>query len=185
MNAIRKRLGCASATDPYLGELRVRKVSRALPHQGPANRVALLATPPLAVTPMSNPTSPGSSQADASAPYQPCVDVARFRADLREAGIEDMLTMLLTTFLEDSPERLAALDHAVRAANVKAVESAAHAFKSGAGTIRATRLAELLLAVESAAHSGVATSFDQMLTDVQSEYAAVRSDIELVLRNES
>jgi hypothetical protein len=41
----------------------------------------------------------------------PRVDVERFRADLREGGVEEMLGILLDTFVQDCPARLAAHDY--------------------------------------------------------------------------
>jgi len=76
------------------------------------------------------------------------VDVDRFRGDLRAAGVEEMCGTLLKTFMEDCQGRFAALEQAVQQGNAKTIESAAHAFKSGAGTIRATLLADALAALE-------------------------------------
>lgn len=86
-------------------------------------------------------TKPSQSQADSSKAARPPsrVDLERFRADLSEAGVEEMLGDLLATFAEDAPIRFAALKQAARDRDPKAIERAAHAFKSGAGTIRATQ----------------------------------------------
>jgi len=65
-----------------------------------------------------------------------------------------MVESLLQTFVEDCPGRFAALEKAVQEEDAKAIESAAHAYKSGSGTIRASVLAERLAFVEAAAHSG-------------------------------
>lgn len=113
----------------------------------------------------------------------PSVDVERFRSDLREADIEEMVDTLLGTFLEDSPKRLTALEHAVESGDAPAIERAAHAFKSGAGTIRATHLAELLRLAEVGARNGQPDSTD-LLEQVRVEYAAVRRQLEASLSGE-
>jgi HPt (histidine-containing phosphotransfer) domain-containing protein len=109
------------------------------------------------------------------------VDLQRFRGDLREAGIEEMVGPLLKTFMEDCPVRFAALEQAVQQGNAKAIESAAHAFKSGAGTIRATLLADALAAMEAAAHAGRLESVGVSLEEIRTEHLAVLRELELVL----
>jgi len=50
-----------------------------------------------------------------------------------EAGVDEMLWPLLATFAEDAPARFAALERGVKSGDAKAIQTAAHAFKSGAG----------------------------------------------------
>ncbi len=84
-----------------------------------------------------------------------------------------MVGPLLKTFVEDCPGRFAALEKAVHEGDSKAIESAAHAFKSGSGTIRAIVLAERLALVEAAAHSGLLQSIAVLLDQVRDEHVAV------------
>lgn len=109
------------------------------------------------------------------------MDLPRFRADLREAGVEEMLGDLLATFAEDAPIRLAALEAAARDQNPKAVERAAHAFKSGAGTIRATFLADMLAEVEAAGRSGELKRVSDLLDPMRKEYVTVMLELEAAL----
>jgi len=109
------------------------------------------------------------------------VDLERFRRDLRKAGVEEMVGTLLKTFMEDCPGRFAALEQAVQQANAKAIESAAHAYKSGAGTIRATLLADALAAIEAAAHAGRLESTGVSLEEIRTEHLAVLRELELLL----
>jgi HPt (histidine-containing phosphotransfer) domain-containing protein len=106
------------------------------------------------------------------------VDVERFRADLREAGVEEMIGTLLDTFVEDAPRRFAALEQATKSQDAKAVEAAAHAFKSGAGTIRATSLADLLAQVETAARTGRLDIVSDLLETIRYEYLVVMGELE-------
>jgi HPt (histidine-containing phosphotransfer) domain-containing protein len=101
------------------------------------------------------------------------VDVERFRADLREGGVEEMVGALLATFAHDCPERFATLEQAVKQGNAKAIENAAHAFKSGAGTVRATVLAAALSNIETAARTANLDSIPDLLQQVRDEYLAV------------
>jgi HPt (histidine-containing phosphotransfer) domain-containing protein len=116
-------------------------------------------------------------------PSAPHVDLERFRSDLREAGVEEMVGTLLQTFMEDCPGRFAALEQAVQQRNAKAIESAAHAFKSGSGTIRASVLAERLASVEADAHAGHLESIAVSLEQIRSEHLAVMRELEVTLNN--
>ena len=109
------------------------------------------------------------------------VDLERFRADLREAGVEEMVEALLQTFLEDCPGRFAALEKAVQEGDAKAIESAAHAFKSGSGTIRASVLAERLGFLEAAARAGNLESIVVLLDQIRAEHLAVLRELRTTL----
>ena len=119
-----------------------------------------------------------AAQNSIAARVTPRVDLERFRADLREGGVEEMLEILLDTFVKDCPGRLAALEQAVKNGNPKAIESAAHAFKSGAGTVRATDLADALREVEAAGRSGNLTDVARLLDRVRAEYLAALRELE-------
>jgi HPt (histidine-containing phosphotransfer) domain-containing protein len=92
-----------------------------------------------------------------------------------------MVEALLQTFVEDCPGRLAALEKAVQEGHATAIESAAHAFKSGAGTIRASVLAERLALVEAAAHAGRLESIGVLLDQVREEHVAVLRQLKTTL----
>lgn len=104
--------------------------------------------------------------------------VERFRAELSEAGVEEMLGPLLATFVEDAPVRFAALERGVASGDARAIETAAHAFKSGAGTIHATALATKLAAAEIAARSGHLETMTGLLVEIRSEHLAVLLELE-------
>ena len=111
----------------------------------------------------------------------PHVDLERFRSDLREAGIEDMVGMILQTFVEDCPARFSALEEAVQLGDMKQIESAAHALKSSSGTIRASVLAELLGGVEASAQAGPVESIAPLLERIRSEHVAVLRELEATI----
>jgi HPt (histidine-containing phosphotransfer) domain-containing protein len=109
------------------------------------------------------------------------VDIERFRGDLREAGVEEMTEPLLTTFVSDAATRFSAFEQAVASGDAKAMASAAHAFKSGAATIRATALAEQLAEAEAAGISGKVKGMTAMVEQIRVEYLAVVRDLEALL----
>jgi HPt (histidine-containing phosphotransfer) domain-containing protein len=95
-----------------------------------------------------------------------------------------MLRPLLATFLEDAPARFAALERAVASGDAKAIEVAAHAFKSGAGTIHATVLAAALATAEIAARGGHLETIKGSLAEIRSEHLAVLLELEALLATE-
>ena len=107
----------------------------------------------------------------------PHVDVERLRSELREADLEDILGLLMETFITDCPQRLAALEIGAAARNVRAIRTAAHAFKSGAGTIRATALTAMLSGVEASARADSIAAIDTDMAGIRVECASVLSEL--------
>ncbi|MEO8257565.1 MAG: response regulator [Acidobacteriota bacterium] len=100
------------------------------------------------------------------------VDLEEFLTVLREGGIEEAMDDIISEFIKDAPLRLAAIEEAAAKKDCKAIERAAHAFKSAAGTIRATGLAAVLRETEAAGKSGDLTGAIALLQQVRFEYAA-------------
>ena len=76
------------------------------------------------------------------------VDLDGLQKELAEAGAEEILWELVETFATDAPHRMEAIDTALQSGSGKEIRSAAHAYKSSAGTMRARELASLLLDLE-------------------------------------
>jgi HPt (histidine-containing phosphotransfer) domain-containing protein len=127
---------------------------------------------------LTNPRSPSIRTVSTPDLRSPAVDLAQFRADLRAADIEEMVGTLLETFLQDCPARLAAVQQAVESGDRMVIATAAHAFKSGASTIRATHLAELLREFEHGAGTGSPLWANDLLDQVNGECEAVRRELE-------
>jgi HPt (histidine-containing phosphotransfer) domain-containing protein len=125
-------------------------------------------------TPMTRRSEMSNASGGRSTPF---VDIERFRNDLREGGVEEMLGVLLDTFAEDCPARLAALESAIESHDPAAIASAAHAFKSGAATIRAEGLAEALSRVEEAGRSGNLKSIPALLDQIRAERVGVLREL--------
>jgi HPt (histidine-containing phosphotransfer) domain-containing protein len=107
----------------------------------------------------------------------PFIDLERFRNDLREGGVEEMFEMLLDTFARDCPVRFAALERAVESQDPGAIQSAAHAFKSGAITIRAEMLGGALSQMEEAARSGKLESVPDLFEEIRVQKTGVLSTL--------
>jgi len=93
-------------------------------------------------------------------PFAVAVDLEGLRKDLAEAGAEEILGELVETFAADAPRRMEAIEFALQSGSGRQIRSAAHAYKSSAGTMRALELAALLLDLEQA---GSAADLDKAL----------------------
>ena len=92
---------------------------------------------------------------------------------MREAGAEEAVPGILQTFLETAPERLRAVEAALRTGSAADIERAAHAFKSAAGTIGARGLAGVLQEIELAAKAGLMDRARGLTDRLGTEGAAV------------
>jgi CheY-like chemotaxis protein len=103
---------------------------------------------------------------------QPAVDVAGFRAAMREAGVEEMVGEVLATFRGESRGRMVELAAAAAARDATGITEAAHAFKSAAGTVHAKTLSGLLAETEAAARSNKVDVAVTLVTRVDEAYQA-------------
>ena len=85
---------------------------------------------------------------------EPPVLLDRFRAAMREAGIESVVDAAVEAYLSETPKRMAALEAAVEAGDMKAAQREAHGIKSGSRNLRADYFAELLEGMELAGREG-------------------------------
>jgi CheY-like chemotaxis protein/HPt (histidine-containing phosphotransfer) domain-containing protein len=101
------------------------------------------------------------------------VDVDSFREQMRLAGAEAAVDQILDTFLDSTPQRVAAITGALASGNATDIERAAHALKSAAGTIGAKSLAALLQQIESAGKTGDVAAARAQQNRLEAESAAV------------
>jgi two-component system, sensor histidine kinase and response regulator len=106
------------------------------------------------------------------------IDLDELRADLRSAGIEESLPVLVRLFLRDGPGRVDAILKAVSSRSGPNMAAAAHAMKSAAGAVRASRLMGLLSSMERAAKAGEVAAAVGQADAVVEEHRAVREWLE-------
>jgi len=106
------------------------------------------------------------------------IDLDELRADLRAGGIEESLPVLVKLFLRDGPGRIDAIMKAVGTRSAPNITAAAHAMKSAAGAVRATRLMSLLATVERTAKAGDVATATAQVESVVAEHRAVREWLE-------
>jgi HPt (histidine-containing phosphotransfer) domain-containing protein len=108
------------------------------------------------------------------------VDLAEFRCAMREAGAEDSIDEILDLFIANAPERLAVLGEAVQSGDARAIEQAAHAFRSPAGMIGARGLEKVLLDIELAGRAGTVgparAAFEKVGLEAESVLRYLRSE---------
>ncbi|MCI0434069.1 MAG: response regulator [Gemmatimonadetes bacterium] len=128
-----------------------------------------------------DPVAPSSAVESASATAierDPPVDLPSFRSSLREAGVEEAIDEMLHLFIMDAPARMAAIRSACEQRDGAAIGTAAHAFKSAAGTIFAQVLFEQLKAMELAGKCGEVEAACGLLRGIDAECAAVTEFLE-------
>ena len=82
------------------------------------------------------------------------VNLDKFRAVMREAGIEQVVSATLATYIDESPGKFKAVLDAAAARDTETIAKTAHALKSASGAIRADTLAALLQQLEDAGAKG-------------------------------
>jgi PAS domain S-box-containing protein len=103
----------------------------------------------------------------------PPVAIDAFREQMRLAGAEAAVDQILDTFLDSTPQRIAAITGALASGNATDIERAAHALKSAAGTIGAKSLAALLQQIEVAGKTGDVAGASALQNRLEAESAAV------------
>ncbi len=121
---------------------------------------------------------PHTPQGAVSSVDAPPLDLHGLRTDLELGGVVEIMDDILDTFAHDSPARMEALRAAVASGDARTIERAAHAFKSGASTIRARPLADLLQGLERDARAGTLDDAVSMLARIEQAFAAVQRQLQ-------
>ena len=93
---------------------------------------------------------------------------------LRSVGGDEMLAMMMQTFLQFSEERLAKMVEEANSGNVPEVASIAHSLKSSARQLGALALGEACAVTESAGKAGQKAVALEGVTAIQREFAAAK-----------
>lgn len=91
--------------------------------------------------------------------------------------MENDFDLLITTFVNDSIERIAALKAALVANNADAVRASAHSFKGSSLNICAPVLSELCRQLEAAGKEGQLVGAQDLLVEIASEFDVVRASL--------
>ncbi|WP_227519862.1 Hpt domain-containing protein [Mangrovitalea sediminis] len=95
-------------------------------------------------------------------------------AELREV-MDDDFSILISTFIDDSAERVSTLKKRFDAADAEAFSKAAHSFKGSCINIGAPRLGDLCLEAEQMGRSGDLTGAEDLLASIEQEFETVKT----------
>jgi PAS domain S-box-containing protein len=112
---------------------------------------------------------PESEEAPKAVP----VDLEAFRSAMAEAGVEEVVPVTVSTYLDEAPGRFKAISDAVQAGDGQTLDRAAHAFRSASGALHADSLASLLQQLEDAGREGEMPRAQDLFRAVQQEYERV------------
>ena len=87
--------------------------------------------------------------------------------------MENDFDLLITTFVNDSRERIDTLRSAIAAGDANGVRASAHSFKGSALNICAPLLSELCRQLEAEGKHGQLISAPELLTSIEAEFRAV------------
>jgi two-component system sensor histidine kinase/response regulator len=89
---------------------------------------------------------------------------------LQAEGAEDILTRIITLFLDDTPEQLTTLQQALRDKNATTVRSIAHSLKSSSATLGALGLSSLFREMEEKGRTNSLSGATELFVQVKSEF---------------
>lgn len=88
---------------------------------------------------------------------------------------------LLNTFLQDSSQRVATIEHELAARNATGLRAAAHSFKGSSSNMGARQLAQLCKQVEELALAGDVDACAPLVAELAAEFGAVRQEVDSLL----
>src|SRR5207248_10303902 len=86
-------------------------------------------------------------------------------------GGRELLCKMIDLFLQDAPQRIAAIREAMAGGDARAVRKAAHAFKSSSANLGAAALAEMCKRLERECRDGAAGESQAHVAAIEDEYA--------------
>ena len=92
-------------------------------------------------------------------------------------GGRELLKKLVDIYLEDAPQRLAAIRGGMARADAASVARAAHAFKSSSANLGASALAELCKRLERHCRAGDTGGAEPLVAAIENEYGYVAADL--------
>jgi len=88
---------------------------------------------------------------------------------------------LLQTFIQDSTQRVAAVQQEFAIGNAVGLRAASHSFKGSSSNMGAGRLAHLCKQIEELALAGDVANCAPLVRDLETEFDAVKLDVEALL----
>lgn len=113
----------------------------------------------------------------------PALDAAVLESlrQLNQPGEPDIVREVLTVFLSDAPGRVKAIEEAIRASDLPAIQRAAHALKGASGSIGAMTLQARCRELEDAAKATKLEHASELGRGIHEEWGRVRAEIAEIL----
>jgi HPt (histidine-containing phosphotransfer) domain-containing protein len=92
-------------------------------------------------------------------------------------GGRELLRKMIDLFLQDAPQRVAAIQDGIARGEAQTVAQAAHAFKSSSANLGAAALAELCKRLEQQARGGSLAGAEALAAAIGEEFAYVAADL--------
>ena len=102
------------------------------------------------------------------------VDLEGFRAEMREAALEGVVSPTLDAYRREAVSHRDRLEKAVAAGDLAEITDAAHTMKSAAWRIKAVFLAQILLEMEAAGMRESVATARVLMGPLRDEYEAVQ-----------
>ncbi len=153
-------------------------VSQAQPSAPPSTNIVEAAfAEPVRVLPVA--TERSASAAPRPSPANGSIDASIIGDLLDTMGGE--FGDLVRVYLEDAPQRIAAIESAAASGDAAAQVAPAHTLKSSSANIGATSLSELARGIEHAARAGVPTGPAELAAGIRPEYERVAAELSKLL----
>jgi HPt (histidine-containing phosphotransfer) domain-containing protein len=92
-------------------------------------------------------------------------------------GGRELFAKMIDLFLQDAPQRIAAIHEAMASDDARSVRKAAHAFKSSSANLGAAALAEMCKRLERECRDGATGESEPLVVAIDDEYAYVAADL--------
>ena len=116
---------------------------------------------------------------------QSVIDPAAWAGLLESVGDDvDFMAELITTYFDDSPRLLAAMQEAFSAGNTEDLRRAAHSLKSNSANFGAIRLSRQCKELEDMGKAGVLEGAAEQIGQIVAEYEKARAALEAIQRGD-
>ena len=92
-------------------------------------------------------------------------------------GGRELLAKMIDLFVQDAPQRIAAIRDAMKRGDARSAARAAHAFKSSSANLGAAALAQMCKRLERECRDGTLASSQTLVAAIEDEYACVAADL--------
>ncbi|MEC4818655.1 MAG: response regulator [Scytonema sp. PMC 1069.18] len=108
------------------------------------------------------------------------IDIETFHALKNMVSSFDVFVELITTYLNDAPQRLQVISQAIDKADAKKLQIAAHSLKSSSFTVGANQLAQICQELESIGRNGITTGASSVVERLEQEYQRVVAALQVL-----